>query len=112
MGPLRLAAACAAWGAACALGTEPAAAPPPPDRGAVLYEMRCRGCHAESVHSRGKRLAADFPAVRAWVERWSATLRLQWSEDEIDDVAIHLNRRYYRFPCPPTACRVVSHAAD
>lgn len=112
MRALRAVAACAAWGAACALGAEPAATPQPPDRGAALYELRCTGCHGQSVHSRDKRLAADFGAVRAWVERWRATLRLDWSADEVDDVAVHLNRRYYRHPCPPTTCKVVSLATD
>jgi hypothetical protein len=94
-----------AW---CALAADRLPGAPGPDRGEALYELRCLSCHATSVHGREKRVARDFGEIRTWVERWNATLRLDWSSEEIDDVAIHLNRRYYRYPCPPTACKVVS----
>ena len=77
-------------------------------RGRALYELRCDGCHSESVHGRAKRVAADFEDVRRWVARWNATLALQWTAEEIDDVAVHLNTTYYRYPCPPAVCKVVS----
>ncbi len=70
------------------------------ERGRILYEARCGGCHGDSVHGREKRLAADFAAVRGWVLRWSANLGFAWTNDEVDDVTVHLNARYYRFPCP------------
>lgn len=79
-----------------------------PDRGRALYESRCTACHAESVHARKKRVAADFDGVRRWVDRWNGTLRLGWGAAEIDDVTVYLNNTYYRFPCPPTICKVVS----
>ena len=82
-----------------------------PARGRQLYELNCGGCHSESVHGRSQRVAADFAAVRAWVSRWALALRLQWSAEEIDDVTLDLNGRYYRYPCPPEACKVVSLAA-
>ena len=81
-----------------------------PVRGRDLYELRCLGCHAESVHARAKRVARSFDEVRTWVARWNNTLALAWSAEEIDDVTVHLNNRYYRYPCPPTVCRVVSQA--
>ena len=77
-------------------------------RGRALYESRCGTCHSESVHGRTKRVATDFNAVRGWVERWNGTLRLRWGDEELDDVAAYLNDTYYRFPCPPTVCKVVS----
>jgi mono/diheme cytochrome c family protein len=79
-------------------------------RGRALYELNCGGCHSESVHGRGQRVAKDFAEVRAWVSRWALHLRLQWSAEEIDDVALDLNGRYYRYPCPPEVCKVVSLA--
>lgn len=77
-------------------------------RGAALYEERCAACHSESVHGREKRVAKDFDAVRAWVVRWNVNLGLQWGDEEVDDVSVYLNDRYYRFPCPPGICKVVS----
>jgi len=93
--------------AALALSLSCLAAEP---RGRDLYELRCHGCHAESVHARTRRVAKSFEDVRGWVVRWNKTLRLAWSDEEIDEVTLHLNTRYYRFACPPTVCKVVSQA--
>lgn len=77
-------------------------------RGAALYELRCDGCHSESVHGRARRVARDYDDVRKWVARWNETLKLRWSGEEIDDVTGYLNDTYYRFACPPSVCKVVS----
>ncbi|MGZ5037371.1 MAG: hypothetical protein ACXWHB_11215 [Usitatibacter sp.] len=77
-------------------------------RGAALYEPSCGGCHSESVHGRGKRVAKNFEEVRGWVVRWKENLHLRWSDEEIDDVSVYLNDTYYHFDCPPKVCRVVS----
>jgi hypothetical protein len=74
------------------------------ERGRILYEANCGGCHGESVHGREKRLAHDFEEVRGWVLRWSANLGLTWTHDEVDDVCVHLNARYYRYRCPAPLC--------
>lgn len=78
------------------------------DRGRALYELRCGNCHTESVHGRAKRVATDFDDVRRWVNRWNETLGLRWADEEVDDVAVHLNMTYYRYPCPPRVCKVIS----
>ncbi len=83
-----------------------------PLRGRVLYEGECLSCHAESVHGRAKREAADFEAVRRWVRRWSANLGLKWTDEEVTDVAVHLNARYYRFACPPADCKSTGSRDD
>ncbi len=82
------------------------------DRGRALYELRCGGCHSDSVHGRAKRVASGFEGVRQWVNRWNESLGLRWKDEEIDDVAVHLNMTYYRFPCPPRVCKVVSQRAE
>ena len=79
-------------------------------RGAALYESRCDSCHSESVHGRAKRVAKDFDAVRGWVRRWNDNLSLRWGDEEIDDVSMYLNNTYYKYPCPPSVCKVVSLA--
>ena len=93
---------------AAALALPAAVAAAEPSRGQALYELRCQGCHAESVHARTKRVAKSFDEVRGWVARWNASLSLGWTADEVDDVTLHLNTRYYRYPCPVTVCKVVS----
>ena len=104
--PGRTLLALAALAAAPAFAASGAA--PDPERGRALYEMRCLGCHGESVHSREKRAAQDYASIRAWVARWNETLGARWGSDEVDDVVAYLNAAYYRYPCPPTACKVVS----
>ena len=81
-------------------------------RGSALYEERCGGCHSDSVHGRAKRIARDFEAVRGWLKRWSDTLTLRWSDQDIEDVTVWLNATYYGHPCPPTACKVLSLATQ
>lgn len=89
---------------AMTLAGTPAAGAADAERGRIVYEAKCGGCHGESVHGREKRLAHDFAEVRGWVLRWSANLGLVWTNDEVDDVSVHLNARYYRFRCPASVC--------
>lgn len=70
-------------------------------RGRALYETRCIACHETSVHSRGKRVAGSCAAIREQVIRWS---RGEWSAEEIDDVTLYLNERYYGFPVRDGRC--------
>jgi hypothetical protein len=74
------------------------------ERGRVLYEARCDLCHRTSVHVREARKATTFEALRAQVARWNMELGGAWSRDEINDVTVYLNSRYYFFPCPESAC--------
>jgi len=75
------------------------------ERGKMLYETRCSACHETSVHKQGSRKAKSFEGVRAQVLRWSAEVGGVWSVDEIDDLTLYLNERYYHFPCPQKLCR-------
>jgi mono/diheme cytochrome c family protein len=76
----------------------------------MLYETRCNACHASSVHQRKARKAKSFDGLRAQVLRWSAEVGGSWSGDEIDDVTLYLNQRYYRFGCPQSVCKA-DHAS-
>ena len=73
-------------------------------RGRALYESRCDGCHSTGVHERASRKATDFEGIRTQVARWNAQLGGSWRREEIDDVAVYLNDRFYRYPCPDTLC--------
>ena len=74
-------------------------------RGGVLYDARCKACHANSVFQKGARKARSFEALRAQVLRWSEQAGGAWGADEIDDITLYLNQRFYRFPCPETLCK-------
>lgn len=81
----------------------PAPQPEPPKapahsvpRGQLLYENHCRGCHESVVHVRERRRASTLPALEGWVRRWAEAQSLGWGDDEIADVTVFLNDRYYR----------------
>jgi hypothetical protein len=74
------------------------------DRGRVLYEIRCNVCHDKSVHARHARKASSFDAIREQVVRWNTELGGAWSVEEINDVTLYLNDRYYFFRCPESVC--------
>jgi len=75
------------------------------ERGRALYEARCDLCHGASVHVREARRATSLEGVRAQVARWNTELGGGWSADEINDVTVYLNNRYYFYPCPESVCR-------
>ena len=84
------------WG----LGTALAAAPVRADaeRGRLLYENHCQGCHTSVVHVRDQRKAKTPAELRGWIGRWSTELKLTWTADDAKDVYQYLNNRYYRLP--------------
>jgi mono/diheme cytochrome c family protein len=82
----------------------PAALAADPGRGRGLYEARCGGCHSESVHNDASRKARSLDEVRARVAHFAAQLKTGWTPRDVDDVAVHLNEIFYRFPCDATLC--------
>ena len=71
-----------------------------PGRGELLYSTYCEACHSEQVHWREKKLVHDWPSLVAEVGRWQVNGNLDWSRDDVDAVAHHLNTLHYRYPPP------------
>jgi cytochrome c2 len=69
-----------------------------PSRGELLYTTHCVACHTTQMHWRDKRLATDWPSLKAQVQRWQATARLDWSDGDVTEVARFLNDTIYRHP--------------
>ena len=90
-----LAAACLVGAAAQAQAATPARAP---TRGELLYTTHCVACHTTQMHWRDQKLATDWPSLKAQVQRWQATARLQWGDDDVTEVARFLNDTIYRYP--------------
>jgi len=67
-----------------------------PSRGQLLYENHCTVCHTSIVHVRENHKAKSVADLRGWATRWAGELNLKWSEEEINDVATYLARRYYQ----------------
>jgi mono/diheme cytochrome c family protein len=75
----------------------PAADLPSVERGRALYENHCVVCHTSKVHRRYPPSAIDMEALRFIVRVWVEEQKLQWSQQDIDDVVLYLNRTHYKF---------------
>jgi mono/diheme cytochrome c family protein len=67
-------------------------------RGELLYSTHCIACHTAKVHWRDKKLARDWISLKTQVRRWQGIEGLKWSDDDIAEVARHLNALHYRYP--------------
>jgi cytochrome c5 len=70
------------------------------NRGELLYENHCQGCHQSTVHIRSQRRADSLESLQAWVRRWAEDRELGWDEEAIRAVVDFLNLRYYRIGLP------------
>ena len=64
-------------------------------RGQLLYENHCGGCHDKSVHSRTEKRAKSKDDIKYWVIRWSTELKLEWSDQDVNDVVDYLDITFY-----------------
>lgn len=71
------------------------------ERGGSLYANHCTSCHTTAAHFREKRKANTPQALRRWIDRWQWVQSLNWTRDDVEDVAAFLDGRYYKFS--PTA---------
>ena len=65
------------------------------NRGRLLYENHCRGCHTSEAHVRENRKARSLTDLRGWVGRWQGVQGLNWTNQDIRDVATWLYLRFY-----------------
>jgi mono/diheme cytochrome c family protein len=100
----RIATAVSIVAALFSLLLSPAAPAADAQRGRALYESRCDVCHNTGVHQRDSRKAQSYAAIREEVVRWNRTLNGAWTNEEIEDVTLFLNDRYYNFDCPEAVC--------
>ena len=87
---------------ALSLGVSPSGAQTQPGStgGALLYQTYCIACHTKQIHWRDRKLAVDWPSLWHQVSRWQTNNALQWTDDQIDEVARYLNDSIYHFPDP------------
>lgn len=82
-----------------------------PARGELLYRTTCAACHDEQAHWRQQRLVSDWPQLIYQVTRWQGNAGQNWRAQEIEDVAVYLNRRYYQVECPLPGCTAEAERA-
>jgi hypothetical protein len=69
-----------------------------PGRGELLYTTHCVACHSTQMHWRDRKLATDWPSLKAQVQRWQARASLDWNDADVTEVARFLNDTIYRYP--------------
>jgi hypothetical protein len=67
------------------------------DRGKLLYQTHCGGCHYERVHQRVRSEVKDLADLRDQVAKWSAQTKHRFTLEEREQVVQYLDRSHYRF---------------
>ena len=65
------------------------------NRGEALYNNHCKECHETLAHTRPGSRISSKGEIHSWVASWSVHSRLNWSSEEVEDVADYLNRKFY-----------------
>lgn len=71
------------------------------ERGKALYENHCKECHEGLAHTRHGSKINSIGDIRSWVASWSVHSRLEWSSEDVEDVADYLNNRFYHLTDKP-----------
>ena len=71
------------------------------ERGRVLYQTYCGGCHYERVHDRLRSEVKDLSDLRDMVARWAPQTKRSFTLDEREDITQYLNESHYRIGLPP-----------
>lgn len=75
-----------------------AAAAQDAERGRLLYQTNCGGCHYERMHDERLRPAVrDLADLRDMVGQWAPQTKRSYTPDELEDVVEYLNQSHYRF---------------
>lgn len=70
------------------------------DRGQLLYENHCGGCHDSKAHLREDKLVKNLVDLSKQVIRWQYAQKLNWEYDDVIQVTRYLNQEFYHFRLP------------
>lgn len=82
------------------------------ERGRMLYETHCGGCHYERVHDRLKSDIKGPDDLRAAVAKWAPQTKRSFTPEELRDLVEYLNVSHYRFGIPRAAARELIYGAQ
>ena len=71
------------------------------ERGRLLYQTYCGGCHYERVHDRLRSEVKDLSDLRDMVARWAPQTKRSFTLDEREDITQYLNESHYRIGLAP-----------
>ncbi|MDO9371185.1 MAG: cytochrome c [Gammaproteobacteria bacterium] len=66
-------------------------------RGQELYQANCTRCHDTSVHTRPNRIIHSLDGLKKRIQFCESNGRLNWSPEQIEDVAAYLNAKFYKY---------------
>jgi mono/diheme cytochrome c family protein len=66
------------------------------ERGRLLYETHCAGCHTERLHHRDKSKIKSLADLRDEVARWAPQVKHRLTLDEREAIVQYLNASHYR----------------
>jgi mono/diheme cytochrome c family protein len=68
------------------------------ERGRLLYQTHCGGCHYERVHERdrARSLVKTLTELKLTIARWAPYTKFRFAPADMDDVAEYLNRSHYK----------------
>ena len=68
--------------------------------GQLLYESNCLTCHNSQPNWRAHKQANDWDSLTTQVKRWQNNLGMRWDDAQIAQVALYMNRRYFKMSVP------------
>jgi mono/diheme cytochrome c family protein len=71
------------------------------NRGEALYNNHCKECHETLAHTRPGSRINSMGEIRSRVTSWSVHSNLDWSSEDVEDVAAYLNRKFYHLTDKP-----------
>ncbi len=80
----------------CILSTSVYAAPDA-QRGKVLHDQSCAGCHDTKVYSRPQKRMQSLAALQGQVKRCTQPAGAEWDQQDLADVVEYLNSSFYQF---------------
>jgi len=68
------------------------------ERGKLVYETQCLGCHYERIHKRdpSRSLIRTIAQLRLQVAQRAADTGRRFTLEDLDDIAEYLDRTHYR----------------
>lgn len=71
-----------------------------PEHGKALHDEHCLACHGTDIYIRETVIPTTYVELKDTVDFWRTELDVDWSKDDIEDVAFYLNKWFYKFDCP------------
>ena len=69
-------------------------------RGQVLHDQICRGCHEDNMYTERHLSRNPYFDLRMQTRLWAEVVKVNWNDAQIDDVVYYLKQTYYSDKAP------------